>query len=139
MAIIEIKRNPSKRELRQFAAILFPAFFGIVGCLVWCKTGSLLAPLIIWSVALTVSLVGYFVPPFMRVIFVGWMCAVYPIGWTISHVVLAGVFYLVLTPIGMAMRLSGLDPMQRRFRRSARTYWSPHNPAGPTSRYFRQF
>ena len=62
-----------------------------------------------------------------------------PIGWTISHAVLALLYYLLFTPIGLIIRLFGRDPMQRRLDRSAATYWVPHNQDRDAGRYFRQF
>jgi hypothetical protein len=58
----------------------------------------------------------------------------------VSHVVLAIVYYLVVTPIGLVMRLVGYDAMKRRFDGEATTYWvhRPDNAADAKS-YFRQF
>ena len=67
------------------------------------------------------------------------MYAVYPIGWTVSHLALAVVYYLVVTPIGLLMRLFGRDPMRRKFDPSATTYWQPHESPDEPERYFRQF
>ena len=33
--VIEINRNPSRQELRQFAAFWFPAFWALVGFLLY--------------------------------------------------------------------------------------------------------
>ena len=43
--------------------------------------------------------------------FLGWMYAAFPIGWTISHLLLLAVYYFVLTPVGLALRLTGRDPV----------------------------
>ena len=63
----------------------------------------------------------------------------YPIGWIISHALLAIVYYLVITPIGLGMRLFGRDPLQRELHRSAKTYWTPRSTIKDTARYFQQF
>jgi hypothetical protein len=64
----------------------------------------------------------------------------WPIGFVVSHVVLALVYYLVLTPIGLAMRVFGYDPMRREFDRSAESYWIARDTAEiKAERYFRQF
>lgn len=68
-----------------------------------------------------------------------WMFAALPIGWTISHAILAILFYLILTPIGLILRLCGKDSMTRRVDPAAKTYWLPHTPTTDTGRYFRQF
>ena len=103
------------------------------------KSHSLPVAAAIWSAAFVVSLVGYLVPAFMRLVYVGWMCAGLPIGWTVSHLLLAAIFFLVIAPIGFVMRRFGHDPMQRSLDRSAKSYWIEHNPGGDTQRYFRQF
>ena len=36
-----------------------------------------------------------------------WMDAGYPIGWTISILLLGSIYFLVVTPIGVVMRLVG--------------------------------
>ena len=78
------------------------------------------------------------VPPSRQLICLGWMYAVFPIGWTVPHIMLALIYYLIFTPIGLTVRLFH-DPLRRGFDRSARSYWTPHNPGGDVARYFKQF
>lgn len=47
----------------------------------------------------------------------------------VSPVILAVLYYTVITPIGLAMRLFGMDPL--RLRRGATTYWIERRPPGP--------
>ena len=61
------------------------------------------------------------------------------IGWILSSVVLAVLYCPVLTPIGVLLRLTGYDPMKRRFDRKAKTYWLARNPDTEMERYFKQF
>ena len=138
MAIIEVNRNPGKGELNWFG-LIFMAFFGLIGALVWFKLDSHSVARWIWTVAGAVTLLYYAIPPLRRLLYLAWMYAAYPIGWVMSHVVLAIVFYLVFTPIGLLMRLFGKDPMQRRFRKDGGSYWQEHNPHREPGRYFRQF
>jgi hypothetical protein len=86
-----------------------------------------------------VAVVVWIAPAAGKKLYVGWMLAAQPIGWTISHLVLAAVYYLVLTPIGLLMRLFGRDPMQRHFDRSATSYWVKRPTEADPSRHFRQF
>jgi hypothetical protein len=139
MALVEINWNPSRRDLRQFAGIWFPLFFLLVGGYVYQRTETWGWALLVWGPALAVSIAAYCVPALARWIFVGWMCAVFPIGWTVSHVILAIVYYLVLTPTGLVLRLVGYDPMRRHFDRKAQTYWVRRPAVAEVGRYFRQF
>jgi hypothetical protein len=139
MALIEINWSPSHRELRQFAGIWFPAFFALVGGMIWYFSGTLPTTIkVIWGVVLVISVIGVLKPAWMRPLFIAWMGLAFPIGWTMLHLLLAVIFYVLMTPIGMVMRLFGRDAMERRFDRSAPTYWVAHNPGGDTARYFRQ-
>jgi hypothetical protein len=67
------------------------------------------------------------------------MYAAYPIGWTISHLLLLIVYYVILTPVGLAMRLAGRDPLDRSPDPAAESYWVRRTPPDSPARYFRQF
>jgi len=68
------------------------------------------------------------------------MYAAFPIGWTVSHVLLAVVYFAVLTPTGLGLRLLGYDPMSRRDRSEEKTsYWERECAPENRERYFRQF
>lgn len=139
MALIEINKSPSTRELRQFAGIWFPAFILLLGILLLRRTGSLFLTIGVLVVGCILSLAGLLIPPLIRRVYVGWLFACYPIGWTISHLLLAIVFFLLLTPMGTIMRWLGRDPLNRSWDRSAKTYWTPRTPDANIDRYFKQF
>ena len=44
---------------------------------------------------------------------------------------LAILFYGVVTPTGLLMRLFGKDPLRLRFDREAKSYWIAREPPGP--------
>ncbi|MDA0917549.1 MAG: SxtJ family membrane protein, partial [Planctomycetota bacterium] len=86
-----------------------------------------------------VGIVGVLSPAFIRIVYVVWMAAVFPIGFVVSNVVLAVVFYGVVWPIGILTRLTGRDALQLRFDREAKTYWNARQPTRDPRRYFRQY
>lgn len=139
MGVIQINRNPSRRQLNQFGFVWlgFMSLFAVVAWLKWSSTavsGALAAA------AVVVPVVGWMAPAVMRLVYLGLSYAAFPVGWVVSHVVLALVYFAVLTPIGLVMRLGGHDPMRRRFDRGAATYWIERpETAGEPRRYFRQF
>jgi hypothetical protein len=138
VALLEIRTNPTKRELQWFGVLLL-LFGGVVGAIVWWRTGSLTIPRYIWIAVAAVAAIYYAVPPARRPIFVGWIYATYPIGWVLSHVVLAAIFYVIFTAVGTLMRVVGYDPLARRIDRSAPTYWVAREPVDDVQRYFRQY
>jgi hypothetical protein len=91
-------------------------------------------------VAVVVPVVGWTVPSFMRAVYVGLSYLAWPIGFVVSHVLLGAVYYLLVTPIGLILRVVGYDPMHRRFDRKAQSYWIERDDAQRDPRsYFRQF
>ncbi len=48
-----------------------------------------------------------------------------------SPVIMAAMFYGVITPAGLVMRVLGKDPMRRKFDREVATYWVEREPPGP--------
>jgi hypothetical protein len=137
MALLQINWNPNRRELRQFAA-LWVGFFGLIGAYYLWVGDSLTAPIALWAIA-AVGIAGWFAPSLIRPLYVVWLALAMPIGWTISHLLLLVMFYLVFTPIGLIMRACGYDPLERRFDRSASSYWHDHDRTTEFDQYFKQF
>lgn len=138
MALVEINRNPSRRDLAWFGVVLF-LFFAAIGAIVGRTLTSEVTRNVVWSAGAVLGLVYYAVPALRRPMFVGWMYAAYPVGVLVSHILLGLVYFGVVTPIGLLMRAVGHDPLARRFDRSARTYWVEREQAPDVKRYFRQF
>ena len=136
--LMGINSRPSPRDLKSFGVVIL-VFFGMIGVLVRWRTGSLVAPTILWSTGAALCLVYYSVRPLRRPLYLLWMYVLSPISRTIPLLLLAAVYYLVLTPIGLTVRMFGQDPMRRRFEPTARTYWVEHRTGGDPSRYLRQF
>jgi Saxitoxin biosynthesis operon protein SxtJ len=137
MALIKINDNPTTRELRQFAGIWFPVFWLIVAA-VLARSGSPRAAITAAVVGIVVGAIGLARPRFIHPIYLIWMYLAYPIGFVVSHLLLGVIFYLVLTPVGLLMKIFGYDPLQRRLGTAA-TYWVRAEPATNKNQYFRQF
>jgi hypothetical protein len=137
MTLIRIDRNPPRRQLALFGASWL-VFFGLLGAMLY-DAGRWWPAAALWSVAVTVPAVGWLVPAVLRLAYLGTAYAGFPIGYVVSHVLLAAIYYLVLTPTGLVMRLCGRDPLCRRFDREASSYWQPRRADERLARYFRQF
>ncbi len=139
MSIIRINRNPSPRQLNQFGFIWL-AFLSFFGALAWFRLHEPALAQGLWAAAVVVPVIGWLAPSFMRLVFLGMSYAAWPIGFVVSHVVLALVYYLVMTPIGVVMRLFGYDPMTRITDPIGAGFWVERSGKGrgPES-YFRQF
>ena len=49
----------------------------------------------------------------------------------VSPVVLALLFYVTVTPVGLLMRAAGKDPLRLKLDPGADSYWIPRKPPGP--------
>jgi len=136
MSLIRINSQPSRRQLLVFAAA-WAVFVSAWGIVAWKRGNPSLAGMLV-VIASVVPLAGLVFAPLLRWLYVGLSYATYPIGFVISHVVLAILYYLVFTPIGLIMRLLRYDPLTRRFDPKASSYWQERANPKPTASYFRQ-
>jgi hypothetical protein len=135
---MHIDRNPSKRQLIIFSLLWF-LVLGANGILIGLKTGMNLTSVVLGTAAVLVPGLGVFGTGFLRKVYVFSLYATYPIGVTVSFVILAIIYYGVMTPAGLVLRLAGHDPLQRRPDRSKKTYWMPRKSEKEIERYFQQF
>jgi len=71
---------------------------------------------------------GLLARPVLRPIYVGWMKFAFFLGWINTRLILGIFFYLVLTPVGVIMRLTGWDPLARKIDRTVPSYWVQRKP-----------
>lgn len=136
--MIERKKSFTSRELLWFGP-LFAAFAALLGWIALRKCNAPGVALGTGAVAAGVIVVYYLIPSLRRRIFGAWLALVFPLGWLLSHVILGIVFYLVVLPIGLALRLFGYDALRRCMDRKASTYWIERASSTRPERYFKQF
>lgn len=138
MALMEMNWRPSNRDLRLFAvAQLVLATIG--AWVIHLRLGWDAPATGLLVVSLALLLMGLVLPQLLRPVFVLWMLAAFPIGWVMSHVLLALVYFGVLTPIGIILRMRGRDSLQLKSRTDAETYWIERPQPRESSQYFRQY
>ncbi len=138
MAMIEIDTSPSARTLRHFGWMLL-VFFGLIGGLAWWRFDAPTVSRGLWIAGASVGALYFAVPRLRRPIYLGWIYAALPLGWLVSHAVMAIVYYGVVTPIGLVSRAFGRDALQRTIDRDASTYWIERSETAEPERYFEQF
>jgi Saxitoxin biosynthesis operon protein SxtJ len=115
--------NPAPRKLRHFSG-WFLLFFIALAIWTGVVRGHPWIGIILAFLAITVGFSGLLKPEAVKPIFVCWMIVSFPIGWLVSHVALALLFYLIFTPVGLFFRLKGRDPLQRKFCSNTNSYWT---------------
>ncbi len=119
--MINAKISATRGEVRKFG-YLFAGICVLIGAYTmyrghdtwpWFAAGA--------GFFLTAGLIGY---PILRPIYVVWMKFAFVLGWINTRVLLGVFFYLILTPIGLAMRIFGKDLLDVRLDREKTSYWS---------------
>ena len=145
--MIEINWRPDDRTLRQFGFIALGGF-GFVAALAWFEVlifafglGEARLPIAAGLAGLGVisGLLSLVHPRANLPIYIGITVATYPIGFVLSYVLMGTLFYLIIAPVGIVMRLFGKDPLEHRIMPEAETYWVDSPPARASESYFRQF
>ena len=80
-------------------------------------------------------LLGLIFPPALRWPNRAWMALAEVLSFVSTRVILAIVYFLVLTPIGVVKRLSGWDPLHRRAAASD-SYWRPYSERQRDPRHY---
>jgi len=138
MALIQIDRSPSPTILRWFG-LLQGLALAILGGIVHWRFQATLVACGFWSVAAAFTVIYYAVPQARRWMYLGAMFATYPLGVVISYLLLGIVYFGLITPIGLLLRLFRYDPLHRRFDRQASSYWITRTEQRKPTSYFRQF
>jgi hypothetical protein len=124
--------------LRQFAAAWL-VFFLAWAAVQWLKRGHPTAALVLGAIAIVVGGLGLLLPQTIRWIYTGCMIVAFPIGWVVSLVMLAVMFYGVITPVALFFRLRGRDLLHRAPPRGTTSFWTPKTLPLDVRRYFRQY
>ena len=75
----------------------------------------------------------------MRLVYLGLVRLAFPIGLVVSGLLLAFIYFFVITPIGVIRRTVGSDPLRRARDERAGSYWVRYDPPDQARRYFEQF
>ena len=131
----EIKEIPaSKKDLKKFGMTL-GIFFAVLGILFLWRGRDYYLPILTLSAALL--FLALLFPVFLRPVQKIWMTLALLIGWLVTRVILCALFYLVVTPLGFIIRLSGRDLLGLKIENHT-TYWLDHAPRDKSS-YENQF
>ena len=109
--------------------LVFAGVFLIVAC--W--------PLFYWEsprwwalgIALAFAVVAFWKPALLARLNRLWTKFGLLLGKIVSPIALGILFYGIIAPIGVVVRLSGKDPLRLRLDASADSYWIPREPPGP--------
>jgi len=118
------------KEVRKFG-LLFAALGVLAGTYMAWK--GIRTQWILFGLAGIFLLTGLVIPRVLRPLYTAWMRFAWVLAWINTRLVLSVFFILVLTPVGLVMRLTGKDLLDKKIDRSARSYWVKR-PTAPKER-----
>jgi len=75
-----------------------------------------------WIVAGILWVPALLMPSVLRPVYVTWMKIGHVLGWINTRIILGVLFYALVFPMGLIMRLFGKDPMARKINKSISSY-----------------
>jgi hypothetical protein len=146
--MIELNLTPDTRILRQFGWISLVGF-GLLAALSYFEllifSGEAMVNAKPTVMAVLLGLAGYCTffslvwPKANLPVYVGLTILAYPIGFVLSHVIMGALFFLIITPVGLVLRMLGNDPLHRAYEPDAESYWIDSHPERPKESYFKQY
>lgn len=115
-----VNQAASAKELRSFG-LLVGGVFSVIGLWPMVVHG---ASLRLWPVVVggVLMVFGGLLPRALAHVHRGWMWIGHVLGWINTRILLAIVFYGLITPIGIVYRLMGKDTMRQAFSEVSPTY-----------------
>ena len=110
-----------QNEIKKFGIVAGIAW-GAISFILWKKHGNIIfLYLLVFSAFLFIT--SLIKPQLLKPIFKIWMAFGHLMGGVIGRLVLGGIFFLVLTPLGLMMKIIGKDFLNFRREVNAGTYW----------------
>jgi hypothetical protein len=112
--------DASRKNVRNFGFLFGGIFLAASLLMIYRGNGAW-----IWAALATVlfgagGVAGY---PLLKPVYTAWMMFAFVLGWINTRVLLGVFFYLVVTPLGLFLRLTGKDLLDEKLDRGAATYW----------------
>ena len=134
----DLPLKPTARALRQFAGAWL-IFFLAVGVYRYLARGQHQIGLAVGAMAVVVGGLGLIKPAAVRWLFVGATVLAFPIGWVLSQIMLAVMYYGIITPLALWFRIRGRDLLSRKPAPNRASFWAPKHTPDDMGAYFRQY
>lgn len=114
----------SRRSLRFFGWLVGGVLLVIAAALLFSRDWSGdWAIYILSTVGAALLSLGFVAPTVLKPVYLVWMTLAVVLGFIMTRIILTIVFFFVVTPIGLALRMMGRDPLNRKPDPTVDTYW----------------
>jgi len=132
--MLRLKENP--REWQKFVAVMGTAVNLFAWMLWWQGRLPLAVPVTIAILAVIILIAALIRPRWFRSFYRTGMTVSYHFGQIVGKVMLTVFFFLLLTPLGLLLRLFGKDLLGLKRSSGAKTWWQPARNSRDFDRMF---
>jgi hypothetical protein len=129
-----LKEDP--KEWRKFALLCGVMLLVVSGVLYWRKVVSIEVFYSAGAAVVGMAILVFVYPKAFRPIYRGAMTVSFAIGQVMGKVVLGAFYILVLTPLGLVLRVMGKDLLETRLERERPSYWKEARKRGKMDQQF---
>ena len=108
-----LKNTTSKKQLREFGLLVGFVFPVLIGWILPVVTGHVFRVWTLW-IGVPSLMLGIWKPLLLLYPYKAWMKLGQVLGRINSHIILGIVFFMVLQPIALIMKLFGYDPLRKK-------------------------
>jgi len=139
MVLVDINWNPDRNELRKFGETSLAMLTVIALVFYWLDRLTAITSLYLCAAGLVIFILSRISTKLVKPFYLLLYAMALPIGFILTLILMAVVYFIILTPIGLIFRLIRRDPLRRKFDPQTKTYWAPHHSPDSLKRYFNQF
>ena len=114
------KTNLDKKTLKKFGIVMGIAF-AIIALILFIRHKH--SPLPVLAISAIWFICAIVTPVLLKPLYIIWMKLAFLLSWINTRIILFVIFYFIFTPVGVAMRLFGVDLLNRRIDKNKDSYW----------------
>ena len=118
----EIKHiKAGKKDLRSFGVMIGIIFLLIAGFLIYKDKESF--QMLLYIAGSFIGL-GLLIQILLKPIYILWMAFAIILGWIMTRLILSLLFYVIITPIGVILKIIGKDSLELKKQSVKESYWN---------------
>jgi Na+(H+)/acetate symporter ActP len=127
------------KEIRKWA-VLMAIILVVIGAVQLYLLRHQNTATVLWLIAIVFLVDGLLFPSLLKPVYWLWMKFAGALAWINTRLIMVLVFYLIFTPVGIILRILGVDLIKQRWDEKKQSYWidRPDEPFDP-NRYEKQY
>lgn len=116
-----------RTELKKFGMTMGVAFF-VIALLLFIKHKNINP--VVALISAVFFMAGIILPRALKPVYLVWMKFAHILGWINTRIILCVIFYLIFVPMGVLIRLFGVDLLDRKISKDKKSYWYKQKTQG---------